>query len=78
MFWDIFGSTSLPDGQMAQLQELVQFIASAAIGCLVEALTVGALQRYWRCRGLEARPVLPVVTPLVRGLTLERSLGRDV
>ena len=50
LFWEISGSTSLPDGQMAQLLELVQFIASAAIVYLVEALTVGALQRYWRCR----------------------------
>ena len=63
LFWEISGSTSLPDGQMAQLLELVQFIASSAIGC-----SVGALQRHWRCSGLEARPVLPTVTPLVRGL----------
>ena len=48
--------------------ELVQFIASSAIGCSVGALTVGALQRHWRCSGLEARPVLPTVTPLVRRL----------
>ena len=53
---------------MAQLLALVQFIASTAIGCSVEALTVGALQRYWRCSGLDARLVLPTVTPLVRGL----------
>ena len=61
--WEISGSTSLLDGQMAQLLELAQFIASAAIGC-----SVGALQQYWRCSGLDARPVLPTVTPLVRGL----------
>ena len=36
--------------------------------CSVEALTVRALQRFWRCSGLEARRVLPTVTPLVRGL----------
>ena len=63
LFGEISSSTSLPDGQMAQLLELVQFIASTAIGCSVEAL-----QRFWRCSGLEARPVLPTVTPLVRGL----------
>ena len=68
LFWEISGSNSLPDGQMTQLLELVQFIASAAIWCSVDALTVRALQRYWRCSGLEARPVLPTVTPLVRGL----------
>ena len=59
LFWENSGSTSLPDEQMAQLLELVQFIASSAIGCSVGALTVGALQRHWRCSGLEARPVLP-------------------
>ena len=68
LFWEISSSTSLPDGQMAQLLELVQFIASSAIGCSVGALTVGGLQQHWRCSGLEARPVLPTVTPLVRGL----------
>ena len=47
LFWEISGSTSLPDAQMAQLLELVQFLASAAIGC-----SVGALQRFWRCSGL--------------------------
>ena len=68
LFWEISGWTSLPGEQMAQLLELVQFIACSAIGCSVEELTVGALQRHWRSRGLEARPVLPTVTPLVRGL----------
>ena len=68
LYWEISGSTSLPGEQMAQLLELVRFIACSAIGCSVEELTVGALQRHWRSRGFEARPVLPTVTPLVRGL----------
>ena len=75
LFWEISGSTNLPDVQMAQLLELVRFLACSAIGCSVEELTVGALQRHWRSRGLEARPVLPTVTPLVR--RLEAFAGWD-
>ena len=60
--------TDLSNRQMAQLLELVQFMASTALGCPVEALTVGALQRYWRSAGLRAHPVLPTAAPLMRRL----------
>ena len=43
LFGEISGLTNLSNRQMAQLLELVQFMASTAIGCTVEALTVGAL-----------------------------------
>ena len=59
--------TDLSNRQMAQLLELVQ-MASTAIGCTVEALTVGALQRYWRSAGLRAHPILPTAAPLMRRL----------
>ena len=68
LFGEISGSTNLSNRQMARLLELVQFMASTAIGCTVEALTVGALQRYWRRAGLQAHPVLPTATPLIRRL----------
>ena len=68
LFGEISGLTNLSNRQMAHLLELVQFMASTAIGCTVEALTVGALQRYWRSAGLRAHPVLPTATPLMRRL----------
>ena len=68
LFGEISGLTNLSNRQMAQLMELVQFMASTAIGCTVEALTVGALQRYWRSAGLWAHPILPTPTPLMRRL----------
>ena len=37
----LFGLTNLSNRQMAQLLEPVQFMASTAMGCTVEALTVG-------------------------------------
>ena len=68
LFGEISGLTNLSNRQMAQLLKLVQFMASTAIGCTVEVLTVGALQRYWRRAGLQAHPVLPTATPLMRRL----------
>ena len=68
LFGEISGLTNLSNRQMARLLELVQFMASTAIGCTVEALTVGALQRYWRRAGLQAHPVLLTAAPLIRRL----------
>ena len=68
LFGEISDLTNLSNRQMAHLLELVQFMASTAIGCTVEALTVGALQLYWRSAGLRAHPVLPTATPLMRRL----------
>ena len=68
LFGEISGLTNLSNRQMAKSLELIQFMASTAIGCTVEALTVGALQRYWRRAGLTAHPVLPTATPLMRRL----------
>ena len=68
LFGEISGVNDLSNRQLAQLLELVQFMASTALGCPVEALTVGALQRYWRSAGLRAHPVLPTAAPLMRRL----------